>query len=356
MRILVTGNEGYIGSLLVPRLIAAGHDVRGLDTGLFRECAIGPIAAPPTLQKDVRDVEKEDVDGYDAIIHLAGLANDPLGDLDPPLTFDINHGATVRLAELAKQAGVRRFLYASTCSVYGAAGDNFIDEDSTTNPVTPYADSKVLSENDLIRLADHSFCPVFLRAATAYGVSPYLRFDLAVNNLVAWAYSTGRVFLKSDGQSWRPFVHIDDIASAYVALLDAPDRQVNAQAFNVGATDENYRICDLAEQVRDNVPNSRIEFANDASPDHRSYRVRCERIKQVLPGYQNRWSVRDGIIEVRDAIERAGVSPEDFEGARYNRIAHVRRLLDSGRLQRDLRWTRSLAAKTAHQALRKAAS
>ena len=261
MRVLLTGHEGYIGTVLVPLLWAVGDEVVGLDSGLFRECSLGAVRPVPTIRKDIRDVEARDLDGVDAVIHLAGLSNDPLGDLNPTLTYEINHEATVRLAELTKRAGIRRFLYASTCSVYGAAGDDLLDESSPFNPVTPYAHSKVRSEQDLRRLADRSFSPVYLRAATAYGASPLLRFDLAVNNLVAWAATTGQVYLKSLGTSWRPFVHIEDIAQAYIVLLRAPDELVHNQAFNIGQTDENYRISQVAELVRDHVPDTTIEFA-----------------------------------------------------------------------------------------------
>jgi nucleoside-diphosphate-sugar epimerase len=339
MKVLVTGNEGYIGSILVPMLKEAGHEVRGLDTALFRECALTPFDRPPTIRKDVRDVEAGDLENVDAIIHLAGLANDPLGDLDPPVTYEINHEATVRLAELAKQAGIRRFLYASTCSVYGAAGEDMIDEETTPNPVTPYARSKIMSEQDLLKLADGNFCPVFLRAATAYGVSPYLRFDLALNNLVAWAYTTQQVYLKSDGQSWRPLVHIRDIVRGYMTLLDAPSDKVCARAFNIGSTDENYRIVRLAELVRDGVPGSTLVHASDASPDKRSYRVSCDLIKQTLPAYQTAWTARRGIDEVYQIVRGSGLNAKDFEGERYKRIAHVRALMTGERLDSNLRWT-----------------
>jgi len=306
MRVLVTGNEGYIGTVLVPMLKEAGHEVSGLDTGLFRECALIPFTRTSTLRKDVRDVEPRDLEGFDAIIHLAGLANDPLGDLDPPLTYDINHAATVRLAEVAKRVGVPRFLYASTCSVYGAAGDDLIDEESTPNPITPYADSKRLSERDLLRMADASFCPVLLRAATAYGVSPYLRFDLALNNLVAWAYTTHLVYLKSDGMSWHQrFGSLEENA---VALRDVPDvhERPHSQAFNVGATSENYRIRQLAELVREGVPDSRLEYADGASPDHRSYRVSCDKLPRSLPAYRPQWNAKKGIHEVYETSRTRG--------------------------------------------------
>jgi nucleoside-diphosphate-sugar epimerase len=345
MRVLLTGNEGYIGTVLVPWLWARNHEVIGLDSGLFRECTLRSAIRPvPTIRKDVRDVELADLDGIDAVIHLAGLSNDPLGNLNPKLTFEINHEASVRLAELAKRAGVRRFLYASTCSVYGAAGDDMLNEDSAFNPVTPYAESKVRSESGIRPLADRNFCPVFLRAATAYGVSPLLRFDLAVNNLVAWAATTGRVYLKSLGTSWRPLVHIEDIALAYSTLLHAPEAKVHNQAFNIGHTEENYRISDVAEIVRQAVRDTRIEFAPDASPDLRNYRVSCDRIARELPEYRTHWTVAHGVEEVYQAIADTGLSSDDFEGPRYNRIAYLKQLLAQGRVGDDIRWDRTAAA------------
>jgi nucleoside-diphosphate-sugar epimerase len=339
MRVLLTGNEGYIGTLLVPLLWARNHEVVGLDSGLFRECTLKAIRpVEQTIRKDIRDVEPRDLDGIDAVIHLAGLSNDPLGSLAPRFTYEINHEATVRLAEIARRAGIRRFLYASTCSVYGAAGDDMLDEDSPFNPVTPYAESKARSERDLRPLADSTFCPVYLRAATAYGVSPLLRFDLAVNNLVAWAATTGRVYLKSLGTAWRPLVHIEDIALAYITLLHAPEVKVHNRAFNIGRTEENYRICDVAEIVRQAVPDTRIEFAPDASADLRNYRVSCERIASELPEYRTHWTVAHGVEEVYQAIADTALTSEHFEGPRYNRIAYLKQLLAQGRVAEDLRW------------------
>lgn len=338
MRVLVSGNEGYIGCVLVPMLRQAGHEVVGLDTGLFRGCALGPIARPPTIRKDVRDVELKDLDGIDAVIHLAGLANDPLGDLDPPLTYQINHHASVRLAELAKRAGVHRFLYASSCSVYGAAGDELINESSPLTPLTPYAKSKALAEEDIRPLIDEDFCVVFLRAATAYGVSPYLRFDLALNNLVAWAYATNRVYLKSDGTAWRPFVHVQDIAHGYTVLLEAPSAKVCGEVFNVGATRENYRVRRLAEIVQAGVPDARIEYAENAFPDHRSYRVSCAKLENAGLGFEPKWDASGGVQEVSRAVEAWKIQTTDFEGPRYNRIAYLRKLLSEGRVGPDLRW------------------
>ena len=337
-KVLVTGHEGYIGPILTPLLRAAGHEVVGLDSGLFRECSIWPLPSVPTMRKDIRDLVAGDLAGFDAVIHLAALSNDPLGDLNPSLTYEINHLATVRLAVLARAASVGRFLYASTCSVYGAAGDAFLDEGSPFNPVTPYAESKMRSEQDLARLADDRFSPVFLRAATAYGASPLLRFDLVVNNLVAWAAATGLVLLKSLGTSWRPLVHVEDIARAYLALLQAPRAVVHNQAFNVGRTGENYRISDVAELVRQSVPGTRVEFADNAEADLRNYRVSCDRLAREVPSWQPRWTVANGAREVYQAIRDSGLSSQDFEGPRYSRIAYIRQLIGEGRLDADLRW------------------
>ena len=345
MRVLVSGNEGYIGCILVPLLRQRGHEVIGFDTGLFRDCALGPIARPPTIRKDIRDAELADFDGIDAVIHLAGLANDPLGDLDPPITFEINHAGTVRMAELAKRAGVRRFLYASICSVYGAAGDDMIDEESTLTPLTPYAKSKVRAEEDLNPMRSDDFCVVFLRAATAYGVSPYLRFDLALNNLVAWAYATKRTFLKSKGDSWRPFVHVEDIARAYITLLEAPANKVCGEVFNVGSSSENYRIYELAEIVHAAVPEAPVEFAENALPDHRSYRVSCDKLYGAGLGYEVKWNAERGVAEVLSAVKNWNIRAEDFEGPRYSRIAYTRKLINDGRIDSSLRWaTRAVAA------------
>lgn len=339
MRVLVTGHNGYIGVALVPMLQAAGHDVVGLDYNLFEACGFGAEPAPvPALRKDIRDVERADLEGFDAVLHLAGISNDPLGDLNPECTFSINHRASVRLAKLAKEAGVPRFIFSSSCSNYGAAGDKLIDETGAFNPVTAYGVSKVMVEKEVAELADSSFSPTFLRNATAYGVSSRLRADLVLNNLVGWAFTTGRVFIKSDGTPWRPIVHIEDISRGFLAALEAPRDVVHNEAFNVGSTDENYQIRDIANIVKETVPGCKIEYAEGAGPDKRCYRVDCSKIRRVLPAFKTEWDARRGAQELYEAYKAAGMTLEDLEGARYLRIRHVRKLQEEGRVDDMLRW------------------
>lgn len=339
MRVLLTGHQGYIGTILVPMLKAAGHDVVGLDNGLFEACVYtGQIDEIPEIKKDVREIEAEDLEGFDAVLHLAGLSNDPLGNLNPELTFEINHLASVRLAEHAKAAGVERFIFSSSCSNYGAAGDDMLNESSAFNPVTPYGISKVRVEQDLSAMADDSFTPTYLRNSTAYGVSPRIRFDLVVNNLVAWAMCTHRVYLKSDGTPWRPIVHIEDISRAFLAVLHAPRELVHNEAFNVGRNDENYRIREIAEIVAEIVPDCRIDYAPDAGPDTRCYRVDCSKILEVLPEFEPQWTVRKGVTELYETYVREGLTLEEFEGERFSRIVYLKSLLADGRIDSSLRW------------------
>jgi len=345
MRVLVTGHKGYIGSCLVPMLLAEGFEVSGLDSDLFRECTFdGKLSEIPELIKDVRDVAEADIDGCDAIIHLAALSNDPLGDYDPSLTDEINAQASIRVARLARKVGVRRFVFASSCSNYGAAGDNFLDETAAFNPVTPYGESKVNVERAVSALAGADFSPTFLRASTAYGLSPRIRFDLVVNNLTAWAFTTGRVYLKSDGTPWRPIVHVEDIARAYIAVLKAPEELVHNQAFNVGTTTENYQIRELAAMVESIVPGCRVEFAPDAGPDRRCYRVDCNRIARTLHGFKPQWTARRGVEQLYESFKRVGLKLEDFEGERFKRIAHIKKLITAEALDRKLRWRVACAA------------
>lgn len=330
---------------MTPMLLQAGHEVHGLDSNLFERCTFGePPVSIPELRKDIRDVERKDLEGFDAILHLAGLSNDPLGDLNPALTYEINHLASVRLAKLAKEAGVRRFVFSSSCSNYGAGGEDMLDENSAFHPVTPYGESKVRVEQDVAQLADARFCPIFLRNATAYGVSPRLRFDLVLNNLVAWALTTGRVYIKSDGTPWRPIVHIEDISRAFLAVLIAPEEAVYNEAFNVGRSEENYRIRELADIVKETVPDCEIEYAPDAGPDKRCYRVDCSKIRKRVPEFQPQWDARKGAQELLAAYRKVGLTRDEFEGERYKRIAHLRALMAEGMVANDLRVTATQAA------------
>jgi nucleoside-diphosphate-sugar epimerase len=340
MKVLVTGHNGYIGTVLVPLLQQAGHEVHGLDTYFYDQCCIyGFTPDIPSLRLDVRDVQGRDLEGFEAVIHLAALSNDPLGDLDPELTYEINYRASVRLAKLAKDAGVARFLFSSSCSLYGAAdGDDFLTEDAPFNPVTPYGESKIRTEEELSKLASLHFSPVYLRNSTAYGLSDRLRTDLVVTNLTGFAYLTGQALIKSDGMAWRPLVHVEDISRAFIAALEAPQALVHDQAFNVGRTSENYRVRDVAELVREVVTGCKVVYEGGAGADTRNYRVACDKIERTLPSYKPTWTVKRGIEQVYQAFCSHRLTEADFLGPRYQRLKRIRQLIDSGQLDSVLRW------------------
>jgi nucleoside-diphosphate-sugar epimerase len=339
MRVLVTGHKGYIGTVMVPMLQTAGHTVVGLDSDLYRNSTYGEdLPEVSEIIKDIRDIEKSDLAGIDAIVHLAGLSNDLLGDLNQQLTYEINHAASVRLAAMAKELRISRFVFASSCSNYGAAGNGMQDEDATLNPVSAYAISKVLVERDVKELADDHFSPVFMRNSTAYGVSPRMRFDLVVNNLTAWAYTTGYILLKSDGSPWRPLVHIEDISLAVIAALAAPRELIHNQAINVGMNSENYQVFQLAEFVKATVPNCEVKFAEGAEPDKRNYRVDFSKYARTFPNHPLRWNVPRGVKQIYDSYRQFGLQKDAYEGPKYKRIAQIKHLLSTGQLDETLRW------------------
>ncbi|MDQ7844465.1 MAG: SDR family oxidoreductase [Armatimonadota bacterium] len=340
-RVLVTGHNGYIGSVLAPYLIRAGYDVVGLDTEYFGECTLVPDLGPvPGIRKDIRDLTAADLDGCDAVVHLAALSNDPLGDLNRAWTEEINLAASVRLAQLARAAGVRRFLFSSSCIMYGMSEAEVVDETSPLDPRTDYARTKAEAERAIAALTDDDFAPVFLRNGTVYGLSPRMRFDTVLNNLVGSAVATGRVVVHSDGKPWRPVVHVQDVARLFAAVLEAPEEAVRGQVFNAGANHLNYQVMDLARIVAATVPGAQLEVVARPGADQRTYRADFGKFARTFPDFRFRWTPEDGARELYEAFAALGVGEETFLDRRFTRLKWLRHLLDSGRLDGTLRWAR----------------
>ncbi|NOZ69769.1 MAG: NAD(P)-dependent oxidoreductase [Deferribacteres bacterium] len=339
--ILITGNTGYIGMVMTGFFQRHSHQTMGLDSNYYEGNEFFPPEAQPYRQiiKDIRDIDEKDLEGVTSIVHLAALSNDPLGDINPSLTHEINYLASVRLAELAKKTGVERFIFSSSCSMYGiASNDKPLTEEGELNPITAYAKAKVNAERDISRMADDNFHPVFMRNATVYGLSPGMRLDLVVNNLVAWAYLTGKVAIMSDGTPWRPIIHVEDFCRAFLSVLEAPVEKIHNREFNVGINEENYQIKDIAEEVRKVVPDCRVEILNKTGPDERTYRVDFTRLKDTFPDFKPVWNVRRGIEELYRAYRDFKLTLEDFNSPRYFRVRWIRYLIENKKLNNDLRW------------------
>ena len=338
MRVLVTGHEGYIGSVLTPMLLQAGYEVVGLDTGFFADCTVGPVASVPTIKKDLRSIAPADLAGIDAVVHLAALSNDPLGSLDAELTYNINFGGSLRLALAAREVGIDRFLFSSSCSLYGKSGDLPVDETSALAPITPYAETKAWFERALMAMAGDDFTPMLLRNATAHGWSPRLRGDLVVHDLLGVAMSTGRIVIKSDGTPWRPLVHAADISGAFLAALKAPRADIHGEAVNVGRADQNFQVKEIAEVVARAVPGSEIVYAPGGEADKRDYKVDFTKIGKVLPEYEAVWTLEASVEDLHGHYVEAGISHDLLNSSRCTRLARIRELQGAGRLNSDLTW------------------
>lgn len=340
--ILVTGNNGYIGVVMTKLLMESSYEVKGVDINYYKGCEFSPQMVYPTKQivKDIRDIDERDLEGVTAVIHLAALSNDPLGEINPNLTYEINYLASVKLASLCKKVGVERFIFASSCSIYGRRSDNKpVTEEDKINPLTTYAKTKIMAEKEISKLADESFHPTFMRNATVYGASPNLRLDLVVNNLVAWAYLTGKINIMSDGTPWRPIIHVEDFCGAFLAVLEAPIEKIHNQVFNVGINEENYQIKDIGEEIARVVPNCEVRILNKTGPDERSYCVNFSKIKQTLPEFNPKWNLRRGVEELYEAYKKFRLSLDGFNSSKYFRVRWIKNLIDIGRLNSELKWT-----------------
>lgn len=341
MKILVTGTEGYLGSLLPPLLIERGHEVIGVDTGFYKVGWLynGTEVTAKTLNKDIRNISAEDLQGVEAIVHMAELSNDPTGQLSPNITYDINHKGSVRLAKIAKEAGVRRFVYMSSCSVYGVATEGDVTEESSVNPQTAYAECKTLVERDVTPLADDDFSPTFMRNATAFGASPRMRFDIVLNNLAGLAWTTKEIKMISDGTPWRPLVHALDICKAIVCAVEAPRDIVHNQIFNVGDTANNYRVKEIAEIIADIFKGCKLSFG-DSGADNRSYRVSFEKINTILPGFKCDWNAQRGAQQLFDLFSQIDMTEETFLSRGFTRLKQLEYLIRTQQIDQDFFWTK----------------